>query len=285
LLELSHVHARGKAPTKGLIFYYSGSGNTRLACRYITKKLPDIDFELVDIVKSEQHNGLDSCDLVGFATFADFFGPPKLFYDFTQGLPIQDKKPAFLLVTYGSRPGKAIKTLASLVEARGFDVAAEHYLKTPESFPPAVVYKFTDEDAPDENEKMKFDNFVSDLGEIVKARHENKEIHKIRMKLGLMDRLYSTLPRTTARRMMGKKHVDEGLCNKCGSCARGCPYHAITLAPFPTFDMTRCYGCWYCYNHCPTKAIYTKRTLGFLTFKNIGHYPKPDDRLEKKFGI
>jgi Fe-S-cluster-containing hydrogenase component 2 len=30
-----------------------------------------------------------------------------------------------------------------------------------------------------------------------------------------------------------------------------------------------CYGCWACYNKCPTKAIYTG------TFRGICHYPEP----------
>jgi NAD-dependent dihydropyrimidine dehydrogenase PreA subunit len=275
----------GKGRTKGVIFYYSGSGNTRLACHYITKRLPGVEFELVSIINASPVGDLGKYDVVGLATFADFFGPPKLFCDFVQQLPVQENKMTFLLVTYGSRPGTTIKTLGSLVEARGFEVVAEHYLKTPESFPPAVVYKFTDENAPHEKDMKRFDRFIQDLGELVKLSPADRESRKIKVKLGLINNFYRSLPRTTARRMMGRKAVDEVLCSKCGTCARGCPYNAVTLIPFPSFDMTRCYGCWYCYNHCPKKAIYTRGTLGFLTFKNIGHYPKPNEQLEKKLGI
>ena len=90
------------------------------------------------------------------------------------------------------------------------------------------------------------------------------------------DRLHSD---TKARKDMGEKFVDEMLCKECGLCARGCPYNAITLNPKPQFDMTKCYGCWYCYNHCPEKAIYTEK------FRGEGYYPKPNDQIQEKLKV
>jgi len=61
---------------------------------------------------------------------------------------------------------------------------------------------------------------------------------------------------------MGEKFIEETLCNECGICKKLCPNGAIELNPKPVFDMDRCYGCWACYNHCPEKAIYTKKVKG-----------------------
>lgn len=36
---------------RGVICYYSGSGNTKLACRYIAKRLKQIQVDLFDITK------------------------------------------------------------------------------------------------------------------------------------------------------------------------------------------------------------------------------------------
>jgi len=36
---------------KGIICYYSGSGNTKLACEYMAKKLSNIEFDFFDIAK------------------------------------------------------------------------------------------------------------------------------------------------------------------------------------------------------------------------------------------
>ena len=88
--------------------------------------------------------------------------------------------------------------------------------------------------------------------------------------------LFGNMSRTMARKDMGEKFVDESLCTECGICEKGCPYNAIVLAPKPQFDMEKCYGCWYCYNHCPEKAIYTKK------YRGVGHYPKANDQLVSK---
>ena len=73
---------------KGLLCYYSSTGNTRLACQYIANKVTAAQFDLLDVTKTKTVE-LASCDVVGFATFADFWGPPCLFQRFIQDLPPQ----------------------------------------------------------------------------------------------------------------------------------------------------------------------------------------------------
>ena len=75
---------------------------------------------------------------------------------------------------------------------------------------------------------------------------------------------------------MGEKFVDKSLCSECGICEKVCPYGAVELNPTPVFDQNKCYGCWSCYNHCPEKAIYTKKLRG------VGHYSEPNEQLRKK---
>jgi len=66
---------------RGIICYYSGSGNTKLACRYLAKHVEGIEFDFFDITKNGDPD-LGPFAVVGFATFTDFFGPPHLLYTF-----------------------------------------------------------------------------------------------------------------------------------------------------------------------------------------------------------
>ena len=68
---------------KGVILYYSGSGNTKLACQYISRNLTNIEIELFNMVKAEKIPDFDPFDIVGFATFTDFGDPPFLVQNFT----------------------------------------------------------------------------------------------------------------------------------------------------------------------------------------------------------
>ncbi len=264
---------------KGIIFYYSGSGNTKLACQYISKNLANIELELFDMVKAKDIPDLKPYDIVGFAAFTDFLGPSMLIYNFIEKIPQQDGKLAFVFNTYGFISGKTLKGLAKLATARGFKVVSGYSLHTPENYPPMIVKGRGAEEAPNEGEMASFEEFVQDLNEIIKSHQKGEEINTRKLKVGFLGKILPIPAREKAKkRNMGEKFLDESLCEECGICEKGCPYGAITLAPKPKFDKDKCYGCWYCYNHCPNKAIYTKK------YKDVGQYPKPNRQLKEKLG-
>jgi flavodoxin len=72
---------------RGVVCYYSGSGNTRLACRYIAANIKSIELELINMV-SGRIPDLQGCAIVGFATFTDFLGAPQLVKAYLEKLPI-----------------------------------------------------------------------------------------------------------------------------------------------------------------------------------------------------
>ena len=263
---------------KGIICYYSGSGNTRLTCQYIVKNVESIEFDLFDVVKDGMPD-LEKYDVVGFATFTDFWGPPHLFQTFIESLPQQNSKRAFVFNTYGFISGKTLKMLDEWVTARGFQVVAGHSLHTPESYPPMIARGMGNARAPSKREMRNFDGFISALNKLLNHLQVGKEVEKKKMRIGFVNSLLPTLPRTQARKDMGEKYIDESLCMECGLCEKNCPYRAITLSPKPAFNMDECYGCWACYNHCPHESIYTSK------YRGVAHYPEPIDQLREKLKI
>ncbi len=71
---------------KGIICYCSGSGNTKLSCRYIVAKLKNIEFDLFNII-TDGIPILEKYDVVGFATFTNFWGVPYILQTFIDKLP------------------------------------------------------------------------------------------------------------------------------------------------------------------------------------------------------
>ncbi|MCK4410054.1 MAG: EFR1 family ferrodoxin, partial [Candidatus Eisenbacteria sp.] len=186
---------------------------------------------------------------------------------------------AFVLSTHGFISGKTLRAMESAVTSRGFRVVAGHALHTPESYPPMIVRGKGNEQAPNPKEQSAFDTFISELSRRLRGAQAERGTAGKRIRIGLLGSLMPSRPRTTARKDMGEKHVDEPLCTECGICEKGCPYGAIRLDPRPVFDTDECYGCWSCYNHCPEKAIYTKK------FRGVGHYPRPIDLLREKLRV
>ncbi|MFA5806211.1 MAG: EFR1 family ferrodoxin [Melioribacteraceae bacterium] len=263
---------------KGIICYYSNSGNTRLACQYIVKNIKNIDFVFLNIAKDSIPD-LGIYNIVGFAAFTDFLGLSKLVQTFIEKLPVQNNKPAFVFNTYGFISGKTLKILDKWVTTRGFKVIAGYSLHTPESYPPMIAKGRGNEQAPGEKKKNEFNSFISEFNRLLYTLGEGKEIKKNKIKIGLFEILLPMYSRTKAQKDMGEKYIDEALCTECGTCEKICPYEAIKLSPKPIFDMNKCYGCWACYNHCPNKAIYTKK------YRGIGHYPNPNRQLLEKLEV
>lgn len=256
------------------IFYYSATGNTRLACQYVAGKLRNVDVQLVDITEGAD-SSLDSFDLVGFATFTDFWGPPYLMKEFVEKLPNQKDKPAFLFATHGGNMANLLKVFARWLSDKGFMIVGSHGLRVPESFPPAIVRGDTVEDAPNEREMRDFDDFIRELDRMIVGRR----FQRSKVKVSLLARFAPAINRMSAKENMGEKYVDEARCDECGICQKACPYKAITIDSTPIFDEDKCYGCWACFNRCPTKAIYTSKLRG------VGHYRGPTAELKRKLAV
>jgi len=261
---------------KGLICYYSGSGNTKLVCQYISEKVSEADFDLFNVATDGKPE-IEKYDIIGFATFADFLGAPYLMEHFIKQLGGQNK-PAFVFNTYGFISGKTLKRLKKLATAQGFRVIAGHSLHTPESYPPLIAKGKGFANSPNEKELERFNQFLSSFNQII-ADVKAGTGAKLKIRTGVLNRILPAMSRNKAKKDMGEKFVDESLCKECGICKAVCPCGAIKLDPKPVFDMDKCRGCWACYNHCPEKAIYTKKLRG------VGQYPKPNEQLKEKLKI
>ena len=264
---------------KMAICHYSNSGDTEARLQFLAGNIGNAKTDLFDM-KKDPAPALDDYDIVGFAAFTDFGGPSKLVQDYLEALPEQDGKPAFVFNTYGFVSARTLAMFAEWVTDAGFTVVAGHSLHTPESYPRMIAKRKGFDYEPDKKGMRIFDAFIAKLDELIGSElAEGKTPPKAKIKADLMFRLMPVFERDKARRDMGEKHVIEAVCIECGTCEKGCPYHAIVLDPKPVFDMEKCYGCWYCYNHCPKQAIYTDK------FKGVGHYPEPNEQIKDKLKV
>lgn len=257
---------------KGAIFYYSLTGNTRLACEYLARNVEVMDFDLYDIRKKEDID-LAAYDVCGFATYTDFMRPPALLHEFIQRLPMQDIKPAFLLTTNAGVPGKTLPNLKRWVKEKGFHVIAGHSLFTPESYPPLRAMGRTHQEHPTNEELAGFKAFVNNLKQQLAV-----SLTSLPPEVEFKVPVYPFGNGPKSRLFLSKRHLDISLCNECGICQKECPHNAIKLNPKPVFDHDRCQGCWACYNRCPQHAIST-------WYMSKSRYPGPDSELKSKFAI
>ena len=256
----------------GVIYYYSNTGNTRLAMEYMAKRMQSVTFTLVDITV-DPFISPDTFDLAGFATYADFLSPPDLIRRFIRKLPHQNNKPAFIFNSYGNLNAGTLAHLHRCVGSRGFTIIAAHALQMPANNVPLRCMGIVNEQAPDTRQMERFDTFISNLDKLTAT---GGSVPQESVMLPLKERIWPSFPRWLGKWQMGPKFVDAAACTRCGLCARGCPYGAIRMDDLPRFTEPKCAACWRCYNRCPTRAIYTRK------YRGRGHYPAPLPAVREK---
>ncbi len=260
------------------IYYYSSTGNTQLACRYIAHHLSPVQVDLIEMTQSGPVD-MSAYDVVGFAAPTFFMGLPYLVSRFIEQLPEQKDKPAFVFNTYGMMSGQTLKLLAKQVASRGFRIIAGHSLLMPENYPVFIAKGWGNVDAPGEKELDSFKQFIIHLSDRLAALQAGRPVGRARISIGLLNSLMRSKPPAGARREIGPLHVDETLCSGCGMCGEACPYGAIAFDSKPIFVSERCCGCWTCFNHCPQQAIFTQKIRG------TGHYPRPNEQVAAKLTV
>ena len=137
-----------------MIFYFSGTGNTRWAAMQISEKTNE---KLVDITKEiGKHTTykLDEGELIGFCFPIHGWRPPLIMRKFIEQLSIENIMGhyCFALCTTGDNVGEAIKIFRKDLEKQGLHLDSAFSLIMPESY---VGLPFMDVDTPVNEAKKK----------------------------------------------------------------------------------------------------------------------------------
>ena len=260
---------------KGLIFYFSGTGTTKLAVEYISSKINNIEFDFYDM-NNKNIPDINQYTILGFATYAQFFSPPKCVENFIESINKEEKKYVFVFNTYGLINGNTLSILGDLVKRRGDKLIAGFALNTPESSPIMIKYKITSKNAPNEKELMKFNDFIRNLDNKVNEINKGIEIKEISIKKKRVFKVVKKVLSGNSLVSIGEKHVDKDKCIKCKKCQEKCPYDAIYFENgYPKFHEKKCESCFICYNNCLMQAIYSNK-------HKLIRYRKPNDKVIEK---
>lgn len=251
---------------KGIINYYSTTGNTKRMVDYFIHQTPLVSFTLMDM-KQLILPDFSQYEIIGFAFPVEFFGVPRFVMNWMRHIPKQAiPRNAFLLISFSSIPGTVLIQTRNELKTKRFNIIAGHSLHMPESYPISRIKGFSSHQSPNQAEKGRFQFFIRIFNELMDSIEQGHEILEASFRLSLINYFMNIPDPSAAKRAMGFKYLDKTKCTKCGVCAKVCPSRAIVLQPFPDFDELKCLGCWGCYHHCSTQAIYTNK------IRNKGHY-------------
>ena len=273
-----------------MIFYFSGTGNTKWVASQIADAIGEEMLYIPDLIRKGQyeyewHKG----ERIGFCFPTHGWKPPGIVREFisklrvsrppltppNSGGEINTQPFCWALTTCGDNMGEAMailnKDLAKnplLNTVGGQPLQAETLFSVimPESY---VCLPFMKTDT-EEKEAMKIEMATQQLPHIIQMIEERRggieELEK-----GATPRLYSyVIGGYFNKRMITDKKftVDEDVCIKCGKCEKVCPVDNIKSTPPAWIHNGRCTCCLACYHHCPVHAI----NYGSITRKREQYY-------------
>ena len=254
-----------------MIFYFTGTGNTKWVAQQISKATGERLLFIPDLIRQGQYEfELQEGESIGFCFPTHGWQPPRIVRDFIRQITITHHPSpntyCWALTTCGDNTGQTMAILDKDLATIGLKTQAVFSIVMPESYV-CLPFMYTDTE---EKERAKINNARQALPHIISIIRERKagveELTK-----GATPRLYSYVigGYFNARMVHDKKFtVDADVCISCGKCAKVCPVDNIQGTPPVWLHNGRCTSCLACYHYCPTHAI----NFGKITRKRGQYY-------------
>jgi ferredoxin len=252
-----------------MIFYFSGTGNTRWVAEQIAEALNEELLYIPDLIRMERFEfQLKENENIGFCFPTHGWQPPRIMRSFIQHLSLKNRTSNYCwaLTTCGDNMGEAMTILNKELRSKGLEAETQFSVIMPESF---VCLPFMKTD-PEDKEHWKIENARHQLHHIISIVKDCKrgieELEK-----GATPRLYSYVIGAYFNKKMvtdRKFTVDRDVCIQCGKCTKVCPVDNIKGTPPRWLHSGKCTSCLACYHYCPVHAI----NNGGITRKRDQYY-------------
>lgn len=232
-----------------MIFYYSATGNTRYAARYLAGRLGTSAIDILDCGDIPSSDGP-----VGLMCPIYCWGIPPVFRRFLERLipSVPADSYLFAVSTCGDEAGTAMKTLDRFLnERRGKGADGMWSLQMPNTY---VLLPGFDVDS-EKVERAKLEKAPQRLDDIA-AMINRRERGVYDVVEGSVPALRSAVFPLFERWGVTPKwwSASEG-CIGCGRCSRICPAKNVAMTDGHPVWGNVCFSCCACFHCCPAKAI------------------------------
>ncbi|ERI90494.1 4Fe-4S binding domain protein [Clostridiales bacterium oral taxon 876 str. F0540] len=237
---------------KGLLYYFSGTGNTKWAAEVFKKEFEKLGKEL-DIKNIEETDNIDlkgyNYLIIGTPVHAEF--PPRMVMDFVNKLPENDKSiKCIVYSTQGANKSAATEYIKRQLEKKGYEVLAQASLRFANNYYFGVGVLRSEEEITrfcskaEVKIKLIAEKFLK--GEQFKEKSSGFRVFIGKISYNGFNKM---LPKLSA------SLTSTSECSKCGLCLRNCPKGNITFEDGHAIFHSKCIMCTRCIHLCPINAI------------------------------
>lgn len=231
-----------------MILYFSGTGNSAYAAKYIGKEIGDETVDLFDRIRNKDYSPLHSSRPWIIAAPVYCWQLPHLVREWMLQTEFNGNKDIYFVMTCGSDMGNAEKYLKRLCVELGLNYRGAAPVVMPENY--IAMFKAPNED--EENVIMKKADRT--LSRIVRRLKNNEDL--MHVKVSVIGKLLSGINAVYyALIVKDKKFYTEDTCNGCGLCVKKCPLGNIEMVGGKPRWNGNCTHCMACISYCPTEAI------------------------------
>lgn len=268
-----------------MIFYFSGTGNSRWAAELLGNSLKDRVIPISESFASGRFSyNLDEGEALGFVFPTYSWGPPPVMEEFVKRLDLKgytNDTYCYMVATCGDDVGLLVdmwkKVLGDIrLNAAYTVVMPNNYILLP-GFD-------VDDDATERRKKRNAIGRVKCIASHVKKRKEEISVYK-----GHWAWVKSRVINPWFRRncMSDSKFVvNADKCIRCGICVNSCPMKNVKMNDGVPSWHGNCAMCLACIHHCPQRAIeYAKATRkkGRYVFTPFVKYTKKHRKIDDTF--
>lgn len=250
-----------------MIFYFSGTGNTRWLANQLAQAMGDSVVNIADaVVNGSYEYAIDSEERIGFCFPVHGWRPPFLVRDFVKRIRLDGYHGQFCyaFATCGDDVGLTFDYLTEDLQSNDIKLDSVFSVIMPETYNFPIIDQIDTPESAERKIAVASERLSNLLPNILERRCGFKEINASRW------------PRTNSV-LLGSyflKHwvtdskftVDADACQHCGLCSKVCPVGNIECGDgnIPKWQHNGlCTTCFSCYHHCPAHAIdFANRTKG-----------------------
>ena len=260
-----------------MIFYFSGTGNSKYVAEYIGKaqgeRLISIAKEMT-LGKAKHEYNLQLGEKIIFVYPVYAWAPPAMVVEFMKEINFVNYQDNYIstIAVCGENIGNTMKVVNKVLGEKGMKLSSGFSVATPNNY---IIMGDVDSK---EVERTKLERLEVSLAEINKAI-KNNEDQVFNVVKGPLPALLTTIvnPLFNKGAMNIKNFIVDNNCTGCGICEKVCNGRCIKVHGKPSWS-GRCTQCLACIHYCPVKAI----QYGKSTTKK-GRYTNPKVNIKDMF--